>query len=202
MGGYFGVSFLHCPFGLLFPDVLYLAPQDLHPSPSTQKSYLLLYPGHFLLLPQNLLPSPEAQRIHQGTIFLRGTRLHNILHQEIRVNWEIDWQCICWLGRGGDLAGCCGFHFCGPEVGEPIPLFGFRKGSYIHLPRLRELLFIGSGKGNQLHLLTCVTLGLGWYDLLVWGWETTCLCLRNSIIFFHNNGKGLTSVPQGLYLLT
>ena len=43
-------------------------------------------------------------------------------------------------------------------------------------------------------------LGLEGYDLLAKGLAIACLCLRYSIIFFCKDGKGFTSVPQGLHL--
>ena len=55
--------------------------------------------------------------------------------------------------------------------------------------------------GTRSYILAA-TLGLGWKDLLVKEVAMICLHFMNSTIFFCNDGKGQTSVPQGLHLMT
>ena len=85
-------------------------------------------------------------------------------------------------------------HFFGLKGGKPIPLHGFGKGSYSHLPGLRELLSVWPGNSYQVvPSYSCKGAK---------GVVMICLCLRYSVIFFCNNGKVFTSVPKGLHLNT
>ena len=45
------------------------------------------------------------------------------------------------------------------------------------------------------------TLAIDWKDLLAKGVTMLYLCFMNSTIFFFNDGKGWTSIPQGLNLM-
>ena len=77
-----------------------------------------------------------------------------------------------------------------------------------------EVLQLLSWAANVLSLLDLVRVtNMRPFSVLLWpwvsagknygrGWQLAFLCLINSVIFFFSDGKGVISVPQGLYLLT
>ena len=81
-----------------------------------------------------------------------------------------------------------------------LTFLGLESLSLLGLIRLQFL--IGETLGLDWVMMALLLSGVDWYDLFAKGVLMVCFHLRYPVMFLCKDGKGFTSVPQGLHLIT
>ena len=119
------------------------------------------------------------------------------------LEWWSSW-CFSWLDRCRGLL--CSFCFLCFNHDKPISLHKtwmdasltfLGLGSLSLVGLIRFLFLIGEALGLDWVAMAWLLSGVDWYGAVM-----VCFCLRYSVIFLCKDGKGFTSVPQGLNLIT